>query len=201
MRHCFQPSVRAAILFNSVLLVGCMENRTPPPPAMTIPPPEAKTVDAPKVDQPAATVQANSTTRRPGIYDSTIPPDRLIAQAVEQAKQGHKRVLIEWGFNSCVWCVRLHETFHNDALVHPILEQNYILVLIDGPANLELLQHYGGKDRNYSYPHLTVLDESGEVVTNQNTEPLEEGKGHSPQAVADFLTKWQPSKSDAAAGN
>lgn len=121
----------------------------------------------------------------------------MIAKAVRQAQRDHKRVLIEWGFNTCSWCVWLHHTFKNDPLVQPIVHEEFVLVLVDSTSNGELLREYGGQDRQYSFPHLTVLDENGRVLTNQNTEPLEKGKGHDPEVVADFLKKWSLEKEDA----
>ena len=45
--------------------------------------------------------------------------------------------------------------------------------------------------------HLTVLDEQGAVLTNQETGSLEEGPKHDPKLVSQFLSKWVPEKVDA----
>lgn len=137
--------------------------------------------------------------QREPIYDSKTPGKELIAKAVKQAQRDHKRVMIEWGFNTCSWCVRLHDTFKKDPLVQPLIAEEFVLVLVDSTANGALLREYGGKDRQYSFPHLTLLDDKGEVLTNQNTEPLEKDSGHDPKVVAEFLTKWSAPKEDAEA--
>lgn len=137
--------------------------------------------------------------QREPIYDSKMLGKELIDKAVKQAQRDHKRVLIEWGFNTCSWCVRLHDTFKKDPLVQPLIAEEFVLVLVDSTANDALLREYGGKDRQYSFPHLTVLDDQGEVLTNQNTEPLEKGSAHDPKVVAEFLTKWSAPKEDAEA--
>lgn len=131
------------------------------------------------------------------IYETQTPGVDLIKNAIRKAQRDHKRVLIEWGFNSCIWCVRLHEVFKKDAQVQPLVYEEYVLVLVDSTTNGELLREYGGQDRRYSFPHLTILDETGKVITNQNTEPLEKGDGHDPKVVAEFLTKWAAPKLDA----
>ena len=59
------------------------------------------------------------------------------------------------------------------------------------------MHKYGSTDRQYSFPHLTILDSDGNVLTNQETESLEEGPNHDPKLVADFLNKWVPAKQDA----
>ncbi|MDB5348411.1 MAG: dsbH 2 [Schlesneria sp.] len=135
--------------------------------------------------------------KREPIYDTQTPGRELIDKAIKQAQRDHKRVLIEWGFNTCIWCVRLHDTFKKDALVQPLIHEEFVLVLVDSTENGELMREYGGKDRQYSFPHLTVLDDHGEVLTNQNTEPLEKGSAHDPKVVAEFLTKWAAPKEDA----
>ncbi len=47
---------------------------------------------------------------------------------------------------------------------------------MDSGPNKTLMLEYGGKDRQYSFPHLTVLDEQGKVLTNQERGSLEEGR-------------------------
>lgn len=131
------------------------------------------------------------------IYDTETPGTELIAAALRQAQRDNKRVLIEWGYNSCVWCVRLHQMFKENTLVKPLLHEEFVLVLVDSRQNHDLLLSYGGKDREYSYPHLTVLDSEGQVLVNQNTEPLEKENGHDPAVVSDFLKKWMVPKIDA----
>lgn len=82
-------------------------------------------------------------------------------------------------------------------MVHPVIHEEYELVLIDQGKNKELMLEYGGADRQYSFPHLTVLDASGAVLTNQETGSLEIGPKHDPKLVAEFLQKWMPEKQDA----
>ena len=106
-------------------------------------------------------------------------------------------MLVEWGGNWCGWCYKLHDVFHQDTLVHPIVAEEYELVLVDSNNNRELMKSYGGQDTQYAYPHLTILDAQGKVLTNQETSSLEDGPKHDPQAVAAFLKKWQPEPIDA----
>lgn len=196
--------LRNAILPLLVVVIGC----TDPTPAkpVTLATPEtistakqvapdtkpASAVSEPPTVASTSPSEPKSEPSRQPIYDTNWSGEELIAKAVREAKRDHKRVLIEWGFNSCVWCVRLHDLFQTDETVHPLITEKFVLVLVDSTSNEALLRQYGGKDRQYSYPHLTVLDDDGNVLTNQNTEPLEKGKGHDPKVVAQFLRKWVP---------
>lgn len=155
-----------------------------PPAETAIPVPAA---DAPTIAKP----------KREPIYAEEANGKDLIAAAMKKARRDHKHVLIEWGGNWCGWCYKLHDVFHNDTIVQPIVHEEFVLVLIDSGKNKELMLEYGGKDRQYSFPHLTVLDEQGSVLTNQETDSLEEGPKHDPKLVSEFLGKWTPEKIDA----
>ena len=152
-------------------------------------------VPEPVVTEPVVTEPSKP--KREPIYVEEGNGKELIAAALKKAQRDHKHVLIEWGGNWCGWCYKLHDVFHNDAAVHPIVHEEFELVLIDSGKNKDLMLEYGGKDRQYSYPHLTVLDEQGAVLTNQETGSLEEGPKHDPQLVSEFLSKWVPEKVDA----
>lgn len=211
-------ALRSALLLGA--LSGCAESTTPAPvglstevttqksdlaPAPAVTPTKDETkpelIVTTPADPPAAAPEPEpAKSPQPAaakIYDTETPGTELIATALRQARRDHKRVLIEWGYNSCVWCIRLHKTFTGDSLVKPLVSEEYVLVLVESRKNHDLLLSYGGKDRDYSYPHLTILDEDGQVLVNQNTEPLEKGNGHDPEVVADFLKKWMLPRIDA----
>ncbi|MEI7460649.1 MAG: thioredoxin family protein [Pirellula sp.] len=135
--------------------------------------------------------------KREPIYVEAANGRELIDAALVRAKREHKHVLIEWGGNWCGWCYKLHDVFRDDPLVRPLVHEEFELVLIDQGKNLDLMYEYGGKDRQYSYPHLTILDWDGKVLTNEKTDPLEEGAKHSPQLVSTLLKAWTPAKVDA----
>ena len=135
--------------------------------------------------------------KRESIYDESVPGKELIAAAVRRAKRDHKHVMVEWGGNWCGWCHRLHDLFTKNPDVRPIMMEEFELVLVDSNSNQELLAEYAGQHQVKGFPHLTVLDSDGKVLTNQDTEPLEEGNGHSPKVVSEFLKKWIPARIDA----
>lgn len=146
---------------------------------------------------PESSSSTPSKAKREPIYIEQSNGKELIAAALKKAQRDHKHVLIEWGGNWCGWCYKLHDVFHKDPEVQPIIHEEFVLVLIDSGPNKDLMHEYGGKDRQYSYPHLTVLDEHGSVLTNQETGSLEEGPKHDPKLVSTFLRKWMPEKVDA----
>jgi thioredoxin-related protein len=135
--------------------------------------------------------------KRKSIYDETANAQELIAKAVRQAKRDHKHVLIEWGGNWCGWCHLLHDCFTKVPEVSKIVHEEYVLVLIDSNSNSDLMKQYAQDHPIAGFPHLTVLNEEGTVLKNQDTEPLEKGKGHDPERVVTFLSEYMAPKVDA----
>lgn len=177
----FQQTLRfsGVLLLAGVLYAPCGQAEPPAAPA-----------DAKPADAKAAASEAKP--KRAPIYDEEADGKELIAAAVKRARLDGKHVLVEWGGNWCGWCYKLHDVFHQDELVHPIVAEEFELVLVDSNTNRELMQSYGGKETQYAYPHLTILDGQGKVLTNQETSSLEDGPKHVPERVAAFLKKWQP---------
>jgi thioredoxin-related protein len=138
------------------------------------------------------------------IYDEEADAKQQIAAALKKARTENTRVLIQWGYNACVWCQLLHAKFASDKTLAKELLNEYELVLIDcsgrNKQNLDLAASYGADVRKHGFPYLTVLDASGKALANQETESLEvkgedgksvtgEGMGHEPAKVLGFLQK------------
>lgn len=149
------------------------------------------------IAEPSAAPTSIGKTERPSIYDEDADGEELIAAAIKRAKAEGKHVLIEWGGNWCGWCHKLHNVFKSDEIVAPIVSTEYELVLIDCTTNRKLMESYGGHETQYAFPHLTILDAQGKILTNQETSSLEVGPKHDPEAVAAFLKEWQPEQQNA----
>ena len=167
------------------------------PEIVTVPATPGNVKVATTTQVPAPVVTEPSKPKREPIYVEEANGKELIAAALKKAQRDHKHVLIEWGGNWCGWCYKLHDVFHNDTDVRPIVHEEFELVLIDSGKNEDLMREYGGQEHQYSFPHLTVLDEQGAVLTNQETGSLEEGPKHDPKLVSQFLRTWIPEKVDA----
>ena len=129
------------------------------------------------------------------IYDTKADGTRQIATALQRAEAGHKRVLVMFGANWCIWCHRLHATFEKDATVAAALAQNFEVVLIDvntrngTKRNAEVNERYGNPIK-LGLPVLVVLDASGKLLTTQDSGVLESGEGHDPKKIVAFLKQW-----------
>ena len=134
----------------------------------------------------------------PAIYDTLANASTQIADALTLAKQSNCHVLIQWGANWCGWCRLLHKLLQDDPEVHAILNQEYIWVLADVGTkgkNADLLKKYG-VDPKKGIPFLTGLNDSGQVIINQESGSLEtadkEHPGHDKIKVIAFLVVNAP---------
>jgi thioredoxin-related protein len=134
---------------------------------------------------------------RADIYDTKAQPREQIKAALEKARHDHKRVLIMYGGNWCGWCHKLHDTLKKDQGLARTLLYEYEMVLIDsGHSDVaEITKEHGAKIEGV--PFLTILDEDGKVVCNQETGSLEEGDHHDVKKVQEFLTKHAAPSRDA----
>jgi len=133
--------------------------------------------------------------KRDPIYSVDGKGMERVEQALVKAKGDNKRVLLKIGGNWCGWCYKLHDVFHENATIKPLIRDEYELVMIDSRADKAVLQKWGIKAP--SFPYLTVLDASGQKLTEQRTGPLEKGSKHDPALVQAFLEKWQAPPLDA----
>ena len=130
------------------------------------------------------------------IYDENADASADIAAALARAKDNNRRVLIQWGANWCVWCVRLHELAKKDAKIARTLKYEYDVVLVDigdWKKNMELAAKYGADLKGSGVPYLTVLDATGKPLANQDTGALEDKpkNAHDPARVLEFLQSKQ----------
>jgi thiol:disulfide interchange protein len=133
----------------------------------------------------------------PDIYDVRADGGTQIAAALTRAAAEHKRVLVDFGANWCIWCRRLHATFESDASVSRALGRGFVVVMIDvntrngTDRNAAIDARYGNPTR-HGLPVLVVLDSDGKQLTTKDSGELEEGDGHSPAKITAFLAAWAP---------
>ncbi|WP_373651674.1 DUF255 domain-containing protein [Schlesneria sp. DSM 10557] len=164
--------------------------------ALQQPPLSVESTNSAAADTPAEATPSEKPKRKP-IYDETADAKELIAKAVRRAQRDDKQVIIEWGGNWCGWCHLLHDCFTKVPEVAKIVNEEYELVLVDSNSNEKLMKEYTGDHSVQGFPHLTIVDQEGKVLTNQDTEPLEQGRRHDPALVTAFLSKWVVPKVDA----
>jgi thioredoxin-related protein len=150
------------------------------------------------------TVKPEKAADKPDLYNEKADAKDLINAALVKAKKENRRVLIQWGFNTCSWCQLLHREFGSGKLAHKLMYE-YDVVYVEAAknkANAEVAKGYGADLQTHGYPYLTILDASGKAIANQETGSLEakdekgqsllgEKMAHDETKVLAFLTDHQ----------
>jgi len=129
---------------------------------------------------------------KPTSFDPKRDADRDISNAVAEARQTDKRVLLDVGGGWCIWCHRLDTLFAKNPDLNQFLHKNFVVVKVNYSKenqNENVLSRY---PKIPGYPHFFVLDKDGKLLCSQDTGELESGKGHDPEKVLSFLRRWAP---------
>jgi thiol:disulfide interchange protein len=127
------------------------------------------------------------------IFPAPEKAESDLANALQSAAAGHKRVLVDFGGNWCVDCQVLDLFMHNRDNA-PLLEANYVLVHINigqMDRNLDIAARYQIPIAK-GVPALAVLDEHGTLLYSQRTGEFEAMSRMRSRAVTSFLEQWKP---------
>jgi thiol:disulfide interchange protein len=129
------------------------------------------------------------------IYSETADPDKEIARALKQAKQEHKRVLIDFGGDWCGDCQVLDIYFHQSPN-EGLLAKNFVVAHvfvnshIDDPRVIEIGKKYG-VPLSKGVPALSVLDANGKIIHAPQTGEFENMRHMGADSVTEFLDRWK----------
>ncbi|MBI3716892.1 MAG: thioredoxin family protein [Betaproteobacteria bacterium] len=117
-----------------------------------------------------------------------------IEAAQKEAKQSHKRVIVDFGGDWCGDCKVLDINFkkpENEA----VLKAHFILVHVNVgekgiTENFAVGERFGIPLKK-GVPALAVLDSDGKLLYSQKNGEFENMRKMDPQSVNEFLKKWQ----------
>lgn len=137
-----------------------------------------------------ATVHVHATGQN--IYDESADGSKQISDALALAAKEHRRVLLEFGANWCIWCHRLHTLFETDRNVAAALKRDYVVVMIDTNHghNGDWVDKYN--TNKFGIPFLVILDADGKHLVTSRSGVFVEGDHHNPEKVLSFLNQWAP---------
>jgi len=133
-----------------------------------------------------------------GIYDPDADAPAALDNAIQQAQQENKHVLVQVGGNWCPWCIRLHTFYSAEPAVDSALKAGYVLCYINFSKenkNLKTMERLGYPQR-FGFPVLVVLDGKGNRLHTQNSAYLEKEKSYDPKRMIEFLASWCPAALD-----
>lgn len=132
------------------------------------------------------------------IYNAKADAQAEINKAVLRAAKEHKHVFLQIGGNWCKWCKYFNNLVTGNDTLSRLLNSNYVVVHVNySPENRNdrVLAKLGYPQR-FGFPVFVILDTKGNRLHTQNSAYLEEGQGHSPKKVAEFLQQWSPAALD-----
>lgn len=129
------------------------------------------------------------------LYDPNADAKKALNEAIQQAKESKKHVLVQIGGNWCPWCVKLHNFINSDEKLKKVVDENYVVVKVNYSKenkNTEVLKLLENPQR-FGFPVLVVLDDNGRRIHTQDSGLLESGEGYDIKKVTNFLEGWTKS--------
>lgn len=126
-------------------------------------------------------------------YDPKRDPAADVKAAIQEAKAGGRRILLDVGGEWCSWCHVLDKLLTTDGEIRDRLHEGFVVVKVNWSPDNENVRFLNAYPRISGYPHLFVLDGDGTFLWSQNTGQFEAGKtGYDRDKVLAFLKKWSP---------
>lgn len=143
----------------------------------------------------ASTIKPTDTAK---LYNPKADAKAEIQAAVKKAQAENKNILLQIGGNWCIWCIRFNDLVTKDPELNKFIRANFVVLHVNYSkenTNDALMAELGYPQR-FGFPVFVILDSKGNRIHTQNSEYLEEGKGHSKEKVLEFLKDWCPAAID-----
>ena len=123
-------------------------------------------------------------------------PKRDAAQdlkdAIAEAKQTQRRILLEVGGDWSLWSNIMDNTFETHHNLTDFRDHNYVTVKIYFGKENDNAKFLGQFPRVPDYPHFFVLESDGKFFHSQDTHAFESGRTYNAGKIDAFLRKWAP---------
>ena len=126
------------------------------------------------------------------IYPEIASAQSDVDAALQQAAQGHKRVLLIFGGDWCGDCQVLDINLHDSANAD-LLAKHFVVVHVNVghmDQNIDLAAKYGVPLKK-GVPAVSVIDAKGKVIHAQATGEFADMRHMDPRSVNQFLTQWR----------
>jgi thioredoxin-related protein len=184
----------------AVATAACSRDQAPAP---ETPNPPTMTANHPAEPDPTQRVASGNTPAAADIaavaslnaqFDPTRDAAKDLETAMVEAQRGGKRIILDVGGEWCKWCHILDEFVEGDGEIRSFRDGNFVWMKVnysDENKNVAFLSKYPVIE---GYPHLYVLEATGELLHSQFTGDLEKGETYDREKFFAFLKKWAPAK-------
>jgi thioredoxin-related protein len=128
-------------------------------------------------------------------FDPARDAAKDLQVAIRQAKDTHRRILLDVGGEWCIWCHRLDSLYIRNNDLAEYLNKHFVVVKVNVSKENKNEAFLSKYPKVAGYPHLFVLESTGKLLYSQDTGELEYPqnhpvKGHDKKKVFAFLKKW-----------
>ena len=125
----------------------------------------------------------------PQRFDPRRDAQADVQQALAIAQAERKRVLVDVGGEWCAWCHILDRFIAAHPEVQRTLDTQYVRVKVNFSPQNRNAQLLARWPKATGYPHLYVLDASGQMLASQASAELEAGQDYDEHKVLAFLRR------------
>ena len=115
-----------------------------------------------------------------------------LQEALAQAGAQGKRVLVDVGGEWCTWCHVLDRFIAGRPEVQRAVNAHYVWLKVNWSPQNRNEPVLGRWPKAKGYPHLYVLDASGQLLASQATSEFEAGQDYDEQKMLAFLRRHAP---------
>jgi thiol:disulfide interchange protein len=123
-------------------------------------------------------------------FDPTRDAAADLKEALAQASAQGKRVLVDVGGEWCTWCYVLDRFIAGRPEVLRTVGAHYVWLKVNWSPQNRNEQVLARWPKARGYPHLYVLDASGQLLASQATSELEAGQDYDEQKMLAFLRRY-----------
>ncbi len=123
-------------------------------------------------------------------YDPERDPFADGNNALQNAKQTQRRVVIEVGGDWCTWCHVLDKFISTTPEIYEQLHGKFVVLKVNYSDANENKPFLKGLPKITGYPHWFITDNDGSVVYSGNIVQLLENGKYSQKRFTHFLNQW-----------
>ncbi len=130
------------------------------------------------------------------IYDMQADGRAELANALEQAREEKKLVLLSLGANWCSDSQNTYDVIHNHPDLSQLVEERYVLSLVDVnnrvgfQRNPSIIARYG-IELDRGIPALLVLRPDGTLLSKDPDQRPKDSDHEEPGRLMEYLKRWQ----------
>ena len=126
------------------------------------------------------------------LYDTDLDPIQQFENAIKEAKETNKHVMVQIGGNWCPWCFRFYDFYENDPELDSLVKSNYVTIHVNyDPKKKQELFTLLAFPQRFGFPVIVIADSTGKRLHTQNSWYLEDGKNsYDKEKFKSFLKSW-----------